>query len=485
MFLAKARYNRVKVGLFLGPAIFCLILFLAPPEGLSGDGWNAAAVVALMATWWITEAIPISATALIPVVAFPLLGVVSLQDATSPYADPIIFLFMGGFLIALSMQKWDLHRRIALYIIRCVGTSPAGLVGGFMIAAALLSMWISNTATALMLLPVGLSVVHLAERTPGFSKQSVFPVVLLLGIAYGCNIGGMATIIGTPPNALLAGFIKQEYGTDISFVKWMMVGVPLLLVSLPLAYFILIRVSFSLKITDLVGVDDLVATEVHQIGRMSREEMAVALVFSGTALLWIFRPLLMNLIPGLSDAGIAMLGGLILFLIPSSSRQGEFLLDWETARRLPWETLILFGGGLSLASAFTKTGLSTWIGVLLQGAGSLPIVVVVLITSSVIIFLTELTSNTATTATLLPVVAALAVAIGHDPMLLAVPAVLSASCAFMLPVATPPNAIVYSSNRVSIPQMARAGIILNFVFIGVITMLGLTLVRWVFGTALP
>ena len=457
------------------------MVLLPTPEALGDAGWYTAGIAVLMAIWWITEAIPIAATAMIPLVAFPLLGSGTIRETATPYADPVIFLFMGGFLIALAMQRWDLHRRIALRIIHRVGTSPNALIGGFMLAAALLSMWVSNTATAVMLLPVGLSVIDLAERSSGEGAGLHFPVALLLALAYGCNIGGMATLVGTPPNALLAGFIQQEYGLTISFVDWMAVGLPVVALGLPLAFLVLTRITFPLKIKRLPGAEDTVAQEILNLGPMSKEERLVGTVFIMTALLWITRPLLQPFIPGLSDAGIAMFGGLVLFIIPASLKEGLFLMDWPTARNLPWGTLILFGGGLSLASAFTQTGLSLWIGAILGGLRFLPILVILLIVITVVVFLTELTSNAATTATLLPVIAAMAIGLGQDPLLLAIPAVLSASCAFMLPVATPQNAIVYGSERITVPQMARAGFVLNILFIGIITVVAYTLVVWVFG----
>jgi sodium-dependent dicarboxylate transporter 2/3/5 len=472
---------RQQVGLFLGPALLLVFVVTPAPESLGPAGWLTAGLALLMATWWISESVPIPATALLPLALFPIAGVGTIGEAASPYAEPVIFLFMGGFLIALAMQRWQLHRRIALRIIARVGTGPAAIVGGFMIAAAILSMWVSNTATALMMLPVALSVIDLADATADGIVKSNFAIALVLGIAYGCNIGGMATIVGTPPNALLVGFVAAEYGHTISFVNWMAVGLPLALVGLPIAFVVLTRVTCPLRIRTLPGAAETVAGELRGLGPISREEKRVGAVFVLTALAWITRPLLFSFIPSLSDAGIAMIGGLALFVIPSNLRTGTFLMDWRTARRLPWGTLILFGGGLSLAGAFTRTGLSQWIGESMGGMSGLPMLLILLVVIAVVVFLTELTSNTATTATFLPVIAAMALGIGENPLLLAIPAVLGASCAFMLPVATPPNAIVYGSGRVTVPQMARAGVILNFLFIGVITVLAYTLVIWVFG----
>ncbi|MFQ5572380.1 MAG: SLC13 family permease [Rhodothermales bacterium] len=469
------------VGLLLGPLLMVLMLLLPAPDGLSAGGWHTAAVAVLMAVWWITEALPIPATSLLPLVFFPILGAGTIRESATPYANPLIFLFLGGFLIATAMQRWGLHTRIALRIIRLMGTGPRALVAGFMVAAAFLSMWVSNTATAMMMLPIGLSVVQLAEEaeTEDLTRKR-FALALLLGIAYGCNIGGMATLIGTPPNALLAGFIEEQYGQTISFADWLGVGLSLVAVGLPLTFLVLTRIVFPLRLATLPGGRALIEGRLARLGRMSSGERWVALVFVLTALLWIIRPVLEKAVPTLSDAGIAMAGGLVLFMIPINLKRGVFVHSWESARRLPWGTLLLFGGGLSLAAAFVRTGLSTWIGDILGAIGFLPVLVVLLIIVAVIVLLTELTSNTATTAAFLPVLAALAVGIGQNPLLLTIPAVLGASCAFMLPVATPPNAIVHGSGRISIPQMAKAGIWLNVLFLLLITALAYTLVLWVF-----
>ncbi len=463
--------RRSRVGLILGPLLLAVTVFVPPPSGLPYTGWLTAGVAALMATWWICESIPIPATALLPVALFPLLEIGSIGESATPYANPIIFLFLGGFLIATAMQKWMLHKRIALHIIRRTGTSSKALLAGFMLAAAFLSMWVSNTATALMMLPVGLSVVQMGLSSGDPRDSQRFAVVLLLSIAYGANIGGMGTLIGTPPNALLAGFVEEQYGQSISFARWLGIGLPMVVVGLPVVFLLLTRVAFRGNLPHLEGGRALIDSELAGLGRMSRGELSVAVVFSLTALLWISRPLLNRYIPELSDAGIAMVGGIILFVIPVNLRAGKFVNDWQTARQLPWGTLILFGGGLSLAHAFTTSGLSHWVGESLQAVSLLPVIFVLVVVVAVTVFLTELTSNTATTATFLPILAALAVGIGQNPMLLAVPAVLGASCAFMLPVATPPNAIVYASGRVSVPQMARAGIWLNLAFITIITTL--------------
>ena len=478
---------RQRVGLVAGPVALTLILWGPAPGTLSTAGWHTAGVALLMAIWWITEALPIPATALVPVVLFPLLGIQSMSDATAPYANPLIFLFLGGFLIAIAMQRWDLHRRIALRIIAQVGSSPRALVGGFMAACAFLSMWISNTATAMMMLPIGVSMVALARSDDGTSQARIdtFAVALMLSIAYACNIGGMGTLIGTPPNALLAGFANESYGIDIGFAQWMGIGLPLVIVGLPLTYVLLTRILFRVDTKAIAGGTNLVQRRLEDLGSMARSERMVAAVFTGVALLWMTRPLLEVWVPGLTDAGIAMAGGLLLFVLPVDGRTGTFVLDWTTAEEeVPWGVLILFGGGLSLAQAIEATGLATWIGTSLGVLGSWPLLLVVVLVTAAIIGLTEITSNTATAAAFLPIMASVAVGIGENPFLLAVPVALAASSAFMLPVATPPNAIVFGSGDVSIPQMARAGVTLNLLFVVLIALATYTLGPLVLGIEL-
>ncbi|MFO8233322.1 MAG: DASS family sodium-coupled anion symporter [Longimonas sp.] len=477
---------RQRVGLVAGPAALLAVLVLEPPSGLDAAGWHTAGIAGLMAIWWITEALPIPATALVPVVGLPLLGIGSMADATTPYANPLIFLFLGGFLIALAMQRWDLHRRIALRIIATVGTGPKALIAGFMLACAFLSMWISNTATAMMMLPIGTSVVALARSNEDTSaaQTHAFAVALMLSIAYACNIGGMGTLIGTPPNALLAGFVNESYNIDIGFAQWMGIGLPMVVVGLPLAYRLLTRVLFRVDAKAIAGGTDLVQRRLADLGSMTHPERMVAAVFSSVALLWMTRPLLEAWVPGLTDAGIAMAGGLVLFVLPVDWRAGTFVLDWESAEQLPWGVLILFGGGLSLAQAIESTGLATWIGEALGVIGSWPLLLVVVLVTAAIIGLTEITSNTATAAAFLPIMASVAVGIGENPFLLAVPVALAASSAFMLPVATPPNAIVFGSGDVSIPQMARAGVTLNLLFVVLIALVTYTLGPLVLGIEL-
>ena len=478
--------TRQRIGLLLGPLAFAVLVLLPAPEGLSDAAWATAAVGTLMAVWWITEAIPIPVTALLPIALFPLLGIGSVSEATKPFANPLIFLFMGGFMIAMAMQRWNLHRRIALGIIGRVGTRPGSIIFGFMLASAFLSMWVSNTATALMMLPIAMSVVSLSKRLPrttGTEQRELrhFGIVLVLAIAYAYNIGGMGTLIGTPPNALMAAFVLDNYGLEIGFAQWMMLGVPLVIVGLPLAYFILTRLSFPIHLTELPGGHDLIEEEVKRLGPMSREELCVAIVFALTASLWILRQPLQNFVPGLSDTGIAIAAGIALVLIPSNLRKGKFLLDWESIEKLPWGILILFGGGLSLAAAFSRTGLDEYVGLVVIGFEAWPTLLLLALSVAVILLLTEMTSNTATAAAFLPILAAAAIGIGENPLMFIIPAALAASCAFMLPVATPPNAIVYGSGLLNVPMMVKAGIWLNLLFVGLVLIAAYTLLWWVFG----
>lgn len=482
--LDAAQGLRPRAGLVLGPLVFLVMLLAPAPDGLPPVGWRAAAVGALMAVWWVTEAVPIAATSLLPLPLFPLLGVVGVDAAAAPYANPLIFLFMGGFLLALAMQRWSLHRRVALAVVRAMGTGPARLVGGFMAATALISMWVSNTATAVMMLPIGISVTELVLPEEGAAREEErgFAAALMLGIAYAASIGGFATLIGTPPNALLAGFVREAYGYEVGFGEWMLVGVPLMLLVLPLTWLLLVRGVFRIRAREIPGGRELIERELAALGPMSRPEWTVLAVFGGAAVLWIVHPFLRPWLPAgtLTDAGIGIGAALLLFLLPSGRGHGEAVLDAGAFARLPWEVLLLFGGGLSLADALTETGVAKWIGAALGGAGALPLPLLVLLVCAVIVLLSEVASNTAAAAALLPVVGSLALGIGENPLLLAVPAALAASCGFMLPVATPPNAIAYGTGHVSVTQMARAGAWLDVLCVAAILVVAYTTMLWAF-----
>lgn len=433
-----------------------------------------------MAVWWASAALPVAATALLPLVLFPLLDVAPIRDAAAPYANPLIYLFLGGFLIALAAERWSLHRRVALLVLSRIGSAPRVMIGGFMLITAGLSMWISNTATTVMMLPVALAVVPLLGASPGDDETGAsrpFAVALMLAVAYGASIGGLATLVGTPPNALLAGFFEQTYAVDIGFARWMLLGLPVTVVMLAVAWAWLTHRLPARPGPD-TGAEALLARELARLGPMSAAERRVAGVFLLTASLWMLRPVLVESfgLARLSDPGIAVFGALLLFVVPANWAARDFLLNWKWAKRAPWDVLILFGGGLSLAAAIDSTGLAAWLGGGLQALGVYPAVVLVAGLVALVIYLTELTSNTATTAAFLPVVAALAGELGITPLQLAAPAALAASCAFMLPVATPPNAIVYGSGHVSIPEMVRAGFWMNIAGVLVITAAAMWLV---------
>jgi len=458
---------------------------LPPPETMPLSAWHTAIAAILMAIWWCTEAVHVSVTAIVPLAIFPLLGIGDIKTVAAPYANPIIYLFMGGFVIALAVEKWDLHKRIALTILTSVGKSGPAIVGGFMLASAIISMWVMNTSTTLMLLPIGVSVVKIVSESAdelNDTQKHNFQLAVLLGIAYSATIGGMATIVGTAPNAFFVGFMKENGFTEIGFGQFMLVGFPLTLVMLPLAWFAITHIVFPIKFSTSDATRNHLYKLRADLGLMSIAEKRVSVVFASAAFLWMTRPLLnmLSIFSGLSDAGIAMIAATILFLIPSANKNDPYLMKWETMSKLPWGLLILFGGGLSLASSVAQTGLADWIGeslVVLGGAGTIVLVIVI---TTLIAFLTELTSNTATTGTFLPVVAALAIGISVDPLIFALPATLAASCAFMLPVATPPNGIVYGSGYIRIPEMVKAGFVLNIIGIVVLSILALIVAPIVF-----
>ena len=457
-----------RMGLFLGPCVFFLLLMLPQPSDLSAQGMSVAAVAALMAIWWISEALPVPATALLPIALFPLLGVMKTQQVTAAYANHLIYLFMGGFLIAVTMEKWQLHKRIALHVIRVVGVSPERIILGFMLATAFLSMWISNTATAMMMLTIGLAVLRRADDRAttavggGNPAFATFATALALGIAYSASIGGVATLIGTPPNAIMAGLIEKTYGINVSFATWMTFALPLSMLMLAFTWFYLTRLVYRGGMEELPGGRETIVSELREMGPMKKTEGRVLAVFCCVACAWIFRSLVdIESLKWVTDSSIAICGALALFVIPADFKQREFLLDWDTAVKIPWDIIILFGGGFALAEGFNHSGLSEWLArqlMILQGMDILLLVAMVVLT---VLFLTELTSNTATASLFLPLMGALAIAIGIHPLIMMVGVAIAASYAFMLPVATPPNAIVFASRAVTIPQMARVGLMLN------------------------
>ncbi len=457
--------DRRLTGLLAGPLLMVTLLLLPLPDGMSQAGMHVAAVAVLMAVWWLTEAIPIPATALLPVALFPLLGVMSGSDITRAYGHHLIYLFLGGFLIAVTMEKWNLHHRIALHTIRLVGVTPQRIILGFMLATAFLSMWISNTATTMMMVTIAVAVLHeVDQETRHRPGELRFGIALMLGIGYAASIGGVATLIGTPPNAIFAGVVEKSYGYSISFLDWMRFGLPLAAVMLVITWLYLTRIMFRSEVAELPCGRDFIHQQLARMGPMKREEKYVAAVFVGVALLWVLRglyqPAALHMV---KDSTIAIAGALLLFLIPVNLKKREFLLDWQTAVTIPWDIIILFGGGFALAQGFQDSGLTEWLAQrlsVLQGTELLLVIAAIVL---LVIFLTEVTSNTATASLLLPVMGALAAAIGVHPFGAMVAAVVAASFAFMLPVATPPNAIVFSSRYVTITQMARAGVWLNLI----------------------
>lgn len=432
-----------------------------------------------MAVWWSTEAIPIPATSLLPILLIPLLDIDTLAKATAPYANPTIFLFLGGFLLGLAMQRWNLHKRIALATLLAVGNQPSRQIAGFMIATAFISMWVSNTATSIMMLPIGLSVIGLLIAGSEEKEGARFAVALLLGIAYSASVGGIATLIGTPPNALLAAFMRENYDIQIGFGQWMLLGLPLSIGMLVFIWWSLTRGGFRLAGGDSRG---LLEKEMAALGPMSRAEKMVAVVFVLAAAAWIFQPLLADYIDGVNDTSIAMAAAITLFLIPVDLHKRVFLMDWEQANKAPWGVLLLFGGGLSLAGVIGASGLAEWIASSLGAFDALPLLAMIALVVTVIIFLTEITSHTATAAAFLPLLGALAVAQGLSPEMLAIPAAVAASCAFMMPVATPPNAIVFGTGQLPIQAMIKAGFVLNLFGVLLVSLLCYGLVGWIWAS---
>jgi len=474
------------IGLLLGPVIFVSMMLLGNMQTtMEPAAWRVAAVGIWMAIWWATEALPVPVTAFLPIVTFPFLGISSLAEATSAYANPIIYLFLGAFILALAVERWNLHKRIALAILSYTGTDGRRLIGGFMVVAALLSMWMTNTSTTMMLMPIALSVAKvIADNNTHLNPKQTksFQTAMLLGLAYAATIGGLATLVGTPPNALLAAFLSENYDIKITFASWMLVGVPVMLCMLPLAWYSLTRWSFTIDIPANPAVNQHLNKLRNELGPMTKAEKRVAVLFSLVVLFWIARRPISTLlgIDFLTDTGIVMTAALLLFLLPSGDTSQPQLMIWHDVNRLPWGVLILFGGGLSLAAAVSSTGLATWLGGNLTYLDTFGIFALIIAATGLVIFLTELTSNVATAATFLPVVAAVAIELGVSPLLLCVPITLAASCAFMLPVATPPNAIVFASGVVSIPQMIRAGLILNIVGMVLLSFVAVWLAPWVF-----
>jgi sodium-dependent dicarboxylate transporter 2/3/5 len=473
-----------RIPLLIGPAALVATLVLPPPPEMPVEAWRVAGVAAWMATWWLTAVIPLEATALLPIALLPAVAGASIDQATAPYADPIIFLFLGGFLLGATLERWDLHRRFALATVRVAGTSGPRVILAFMGASAALSMWISNTATAVMMLPIAKAVAGDADDGSGRTAQSGtarhgFQTALLLGVAYGCSIGGVSTLIGTPPNAIFAGAARELLGEQIGFGRWLGIGLPISIPMFFIAWYLLVRI-FRVR-GEVEGLGEVVTEQSRHIGKLSGAERYIMAVFTVTALAWVARapktigtlriPGVTDLIPGLSDTGIAIAAALVLFVIPLKGSRFPTALDWRTASRVPWGILLLFGGGLTLAASFADSGLTVWVGGRLQALSGAPLPLVLLVTVVLFVLLTELTSNSATTALGMPLIVGAAQGLGVDALPLMIGATLAASMAFMLPVATPPNAIVFGSGLLRGPDMARAGAPLNVAAAVVITLI--------------
>jgi len=490
MTAGDGRYGRLQqTGLVLGPTLFVLVRTTVHLSGLSTAANAVLASTLWIAVWWTTEALPIPVTSLLPLVLFPVLGVGSVGEVAAPYADPVVFLFLGGFLVALAIERWDLHQRIALTVLQRSGTDASRLLLGFMAVTGFLSMWVSNTATAMMMVPIGMAVVTQlrafqrpdgttrtdagpppATLEAGAAPQSNFGVALMLGIAYAASIGGVATLIGTPPNAILAGIARSSLGVQIGFFQWMTFGVPVAAVFLFVTWGVLLTV-FPPERRSIPEGEAVVRARLEALGPMSVGERRVVGVFLFLVVGWLLRPFVLEpLLPGVTDTTVALVGGILVFLIPVNLRRGEFLLGWEAATRVPWGVLLLFGAGFSLARAFQLSGLDGWIAGQLTGLQGIGVVWLLLAISAIVVFLTEVTSNSATASLFIPVMASLGASLTVSPLLLMATVSAAASFAFMLPVATPPNAIVFGSGFLSIPQMARVGIWLNLVGILLVTL---------------
>jgi sodium-dependent dicarboxylate transporter 2/3/5 len=459
-----------KIGLLLGPILFFLIQFL--PITLVSDKADAVIAVAVwMVLWWITETVNIAVTALLPLILFPLLKVMPIADVGANYGSPIIFLFFGGFVLALALEKVNLHKRIALNIIKLTGTTPNRVVLGFMIATAFMSMWISNTASTVVMLPIAISVIKLlTDDANGFTKgDKNFALSIMLGIAFAANAGGIATVIGTPPNSVLIGLLENQYNIQISFLTWMSFGLPFSIVMIVAVYFVLVKLMFPCKDILFTASASLISEEIEKLGKISKEEKRVLMIFGITVFLWITRTIINSVFPGLklSDTIISLIGAVSFFVIPMNFKKGNFILEWSDTEKLAWGILILFGGGLALAKGMASSGLVALITDTIS-AGNFNILFTVSLLIILMLFMTELMSNVALVAVLAPVVAGIAIGLNIPILNLLIPVTMASSCAFMLPMATPPNAIVFASGYVQVNEMAKAGIILNFIAVGLL-----------------
>ena len=471
-----------KIGLFLGPIIFFLIQFL-PITVVSEKADAVIAVAIWMVIWWITETVNIAVTALLPLILFPLLKVMEIADVGANYGSPIIFLFFGGFVLALALEKVKLHKRIALNIIKFTGTTPNKVVLGFMIATAFMSMWISNTASTVVMLPIAISVIKLlVDDSDGFTKgDKNFALSIMLGIAFAANAGGIATVIGTPPNSVLIGLLENQYNIQISFLTWMSFGLPFSIIMVVAVYFVLVKWMFPCKDILFTASANLISEEVKKLGKVSKEEKRVLIIFAITVFLWITRTIVNTLFPGLklSDTVISLIGAVSLFAIPMNLKKGNFILQWKDTEKLAWGILILFGGGLALAKGMASSGLVALITDTIA-AGNFNVLATVALLIVLMLFMTELMSNVALVAVLAPVVAGIAIGLNIPILNLLIPVTMASSCAFMLPMATPPNAIVFASGYVKVNEMVRAGVLLNLLAVGLLILYYIFVIPFIF-----
>jgi sodium-dependent dicarboxylate transporter 2/3/5 len=469
------RNNTLKqFGLILGPLLFTLTLLFFKPEELSSEGVAVLATTIWVAVWWILEVVPIAVTAMLPIILFPITGAMELSTTTAAFGHKYVFLYIGGFTLAIAIEKWNLHKRIALTVINFIGTSVSKIILGFMVATAFLSMWISNTATTVMMLPIGMAIIIQLKDNPDTKEDEneIFGKALMLAIAYSASIGGIATLIGTPPNLIFAGILEEQYNIEMTFSKWIIYGLPLSILLLFICWKYLTNFAFKFKQKDFPGGKAEIKRLLKNLGKVSYEEKTVLIVFCATAFLWITRSFLLSkLIPAIDDTIIAMASATILFILPTKNRTEKKIINWESAVKLPWGILLLFGGGLALAEGFKTSGLAEWIGTQITQFEHLPLFALLFVLILAVNFLTEITSNLATTAMLLPIMAPIALALDIHPFTLMVGITVAASCAFMLPVATPPNAIVFGSGYLTIPDMMRTGIFMNIISVILITII--------------
>lgn len=479
--MVGVRSNVIVVLLVIG---FLLWQMIPAPEPFNMITWQVLGCMVVMVVLWITEALPIPVTALLPLLLFPIVGVDSLKNVSASYAHPIVFLFLGGFFLALSLEKSRLHERIALHILKCTGSSLKGVVLGFLIATSALSMFISNTATTLMMLPIALSVLHVLEKEKdlGNSKKT-FAIALMLSIAYAANIGGSATLIGTPPNMVLVGYLEQQYHYQLGFLEWMLMGIPFAFLMLGFTYYLLVFFLFPVKDGEYDDIRQTIIQKIAALGKMKPVEKRVLVLFIFVVLGWVFRRNINDISDAIhiSDTWIAMLGGMLMFMIPNGEKSQKPILEWADTKKVAWGIILLFGGGLALAHQLQESGLVEMIGAYFDSFSGWHTIFLVLAVTATVLFLTEIMSNVALITLFLPVIAAFSASSGQHPLLFMAPAALAASCAFTMPISTPPNAIVFSSGHVHTYHMAKAGIILNIVGVLLITLLSHTLIEWALG----